>query len=198
MLNNSGKATLLLLTGLMMSSVAMADSGETVQGGSGNVTLSVPVTTTTCSVSIPETAITFNTITKNSAAPLGTVLDDKKFDINFKDCVLDSMSIKTVASDYIKDLPGSDDTGAFDSSTDPDQALYYRILLPKDPQIKSGGILFTSGDKYFNMKGGPLVIYPGAADYTLSSKIRLVSSGKNRSNLTQNVTGSFNYLVTYN
>lgn len=198
MLNNSGKATLLLLTGLMMSSVAMADSGETVQGGSGNVTLSVPVTTTTCSVSIPETAITFNTITKNSAAPFGTVLDDKKFDINFKDCVLDSMSIKTVASDYIKDLPGSDDTGAFDSSTDPDQALYYRILLPKDPQIKSGGILFTSGDKYFHMKGDPLVIYPGAADYTLSSKIRLVSSGKNRSNLTQNVTGSFNYLVTYN
>ncbi|ECD2400809.1 hypothetical protein EW445_17845 [Salmonella enterica subsp. enterica serovar Newport] len=198
MLNNSGKATLLLLTGLMMSSVAMADSGGTVQGGSGNVTLSVPVTTSTCSVSIPDTAITFNTITKNSAAPAGTVLDNQKFDIQFKDCVLDSLSIKTVASDYMKDMPGSTDAAAFDSSTDPDQALYYRILLPNVPEITRGGVLFTSGDKYFDIKGAPLVITPGSADYTLSSKIRLVSSGKERSNLAQNVTGSFNYLVTYN
>ncbi|EPD3105332.1 hypothetical protein ACR8TE_004447 [Salmonella enterica] len=198
MLNNSGKATLLLLTGLMMSSVAMADSGGTVQGGSGNVTLSVPVTTTTCSVSFPDSAITFNTIAKNSAAPAGTVLDNQKFDIQFKDCALDSLSIHTVANNYVGD-GNSGDVGSFDSSTDPDHALYYRILLPKDSERKSGGILYTGGNRYVNLNNdAPLIISPDSADYTFSSQIQLTSSGKDRSNLAQTVTGGFTYLVTYN
>ncbi|EEC0525047.1 hypothetical protein OS326_004453, partial [Salmonella enterica] len=45
-----GAAGALLLAGLMMSAGAMAASGDPVQGGSGSVTINVPIVTSTCSV----------------------------------------------------------------------------------------------------------------------------------------------------
>ncbi|EFQ6392047.1 hypothetical protein HZ423_004767, partial [Salmonella enterica] len=48
-----GAAGALLLAGLMMSAGAMAASGDPVQGGSGSVTINVPIVTSTCSVTMP-------------------------------------------------------------------------------------------------------------------------------------------------
>ncbi|EAM1290819.1 hypothetical protein D5693_21235 [Salmonella enterica] len=42
-----GAAGALLLAGLMMSAGAMAASGDPVQGGSGSVTINVPIVTST-------------------------------------------------------------------------------------------------------------------------------------------------------
>ncbi|ECD1969414.1 hypothetical protein EWJ11_22055 [Salmonella enterica subsp. enterica serovar Abaetetuba] len=68
-----GVAGALLLAG-MMSAGAMAASGDPVQGGSGTVTINVPIVTSTCSVSVP-TEVNFDPINKNSLAPGGLVYD---------------------------------------------------------------------------------------------------------------------------
>ncbi|ECF9218006.1 hypothetical protein OL032_004499 [Salmonella enterica] len=56
-----GAAGALLLAGLMMSAGAMAVSGDPVQGGSGSVTINVPIVTSTCSVTVP-TEVNFDPI----------------------------------------------------------------------------------------------------------------------------------------
>ncbi|ELS1445642.1 hypothetical protein R4911_003798, partial [Salmonella enterica] len=48
-----GVAGALLLAGLMVSAGVMAASGDPVTGGSGTVTINVPIVTSTCSVSVP-------------------------------------------------------------------------------------------------------------------------------------------------
>ncbi|EAT8443396.1 hypothetical protein E8Q25_23025 [Salmonella enterica] len=60
-----GAAGALLLAGLMMSAGAMAASGDPVQGGSGSVTINVPIVTSTCSVAVP-TEVNFDPIDKKS------------------------------------------------------------------------------------------------------------------------------------
>ncbi|EKR1732460.1 TPA_asm: hypothetical protein G4L33_004947, partial [Salmonella enterica subsp. enterica serovar Madelia] len=62
-----GVAGALLLTGLMVSAGAMAASGDPVQGGSGTVTINVPIVTSTCSVSVP-TEVNFDPTDKSSLA----------------------------------------------------------------------------------------------------------------------------------
>ncbi|EJF5652598.1 hypothetical protein QDX92_004581 [Salmonella enterica] len=60
-----GVAGALLLAGLMVSAGAMAASGDPVTGGSGTVTINVPIVTSTCSVSVP-TEVNFDPIDKNT------------------------------------------------------------------------------------------------------------------------------------
>ncbi|EEI7369187.1 TPA: type 1 fimbrial protein [Salmonella enterica] len=194
-----GVAGALLLAGLMMSTGVMAASGDPVQGGSGTVNLSIPVVTTSCSISVPDTSFTFKEVSKNSADPVWTELDRQKFDILFKNCSMDTLSVSSQAATQATGVPNGD-TGAFDSSSDPDQAFYFRVMLPKEVTgLKGGGIVYVNGDKYFNLKGiNPLIITPSSDDYTLSNNILLLSSGKSRTNIASTVNGSFTYQVTYN
>ncbi|EHS2457525.1 type 1 fimbrial protein [Salmonella enterica] len=193
-----GVAGALLLAGLMVSVGAMAASGDPVTGGSGTVNLSIPVMTTSCSISVPNTSFTFKALSKNRTDKVWTVLDKQKFDILFKDCSLDALSVKLQAATLPTDY-STGDTAAFDSSSDPDQAFYYRVMLPKeDTAIKAGGIHYTNGDGYFNLTGASsVIINPSSDDYTLSSNILLMSSGKSRTNVASTVNGSFNYNITY-
>ncbi|EBE9117280.1 hypothetical protein C8507_21175, partial [Salmonella enterica] len=79
-----GAAGALLLAGLMVSAGAMAASGDPVQGGSGTVTINVPIVTSTCSVSVP-TEVNLDPINKNSLSPGGLVAS-KNFDTVFSNC----------------------------------------------------------------------------------------------------------------
>ncbi|ECW1489495.1 hypothetical protein CWV00_22625 [Salmonella enterica] len=79
-----GAAGALLLSGLMMSADAMAASGDPVQGGSGTVTINVPIVTSTCSVSVP-TEVNLDPINKNSMRSVGLV-ERKNFDTVFSNC----------------------------------------------------------------------------------------------------------------
>ncbi|EJB9296266.1 hypothetical protein MXH15_003182, partial [Salmonella enterica] len=79
-----GAAGALLLAGLMVSAGAMAASGDTVQGGSGSVTINVPIVTSTCSVSVP-TEVNLDPINKNSMFA-GRLVESKSFDTVFSNC----------------------------------------------------------------------------------------------------------------
>ncbi|EKH8692074.1 hypothetical protein WD174_005068 [Salmonella enterica] len=79
-----GVAGALLLTGLMVSAGAMAASGDPVQGGSGTVTINVPIVTSTCSVSVP-TEVNFDPINKNSLRFSGLIAS-RNLDVAFSNC----------------------------------------------------------------------------------------------------------------
>ncbi|EBV2925722.1 hypothetical protein ABL26_004753 [Salmonella enterica subsp. enterica serovar Oranienburg] len=119
-----GAAGALLLAGLMMSAGAMAASGDPVQGGSGSVTINVPIVTSTCSVAVP-TEVNFEAIDKKSIIGDGSAhyVATKTMDITLSDCSGKTLLMST------RDHPALDDVDGYFSSGDPDHALSYRILV---------------------------------------------------------------------
>ncbi|ELO9060249.1 hypothetical protein R1G83_004578, partial [Salmonella enterica] len=80
-----GAAGALLLAGLMMSAGAMAASGDPVQGGSGSVTINVPIVTSTCSVAVP-TEVNFDPVDKNSLTGYTAFIAIKELDMTLSNC----------------------------------------------------------------------------------------------------------------
>ncbi|MGU6849134.1 hypothetical protein ACV2FH_24425 [Salmonella enterica subsp. enterica serovar Sandiego] len=123
-----GVAGALLLTGLMVSAGAMAASGDPVTGGSGTVTINVPIVTSTCSVSVP-TEVNLDPLDKNSQPEAGLVASKIS---NCKDKTL-QMRVQTAN-------PMVGGTFAYFDSGDPDHAFYYDIMVPQDAEITGGGM----------------------------------------------------------
>ncbi|EBZ5930761.1 type 1 fimbrial protein [Salmonella enterica subsp. enterica serovar Weslaco] len=128
-----GVAGALLLTGLMVSAGAMAASGDPVTGGSGTVTINVPIVTSTCSVSIP-TEVNLDPVNKNSL-PSGTSIEGKNFDTVFSNCKDKTLQMSVQASN-----PMGIGIFAYFDSGDPDHVFYYYIQPPQDAEITGGGI----------------------------------------------------------
>ncbi|EAX7075659.1 hypothetical protein BJK69_25400, partial [Salmonella enterica] len=134
-----GVAGALLLAGLMVSAGAMAASGDPVTGGSGTVTINVPIVTSTCSVSVP-TEVNLDPVNKNSLLTLrGTFIESKNFDTVFSNCKDKTLQMSVQASHSIP----TGDVALFDSG-DPDHAFFYEIQPPKDADITGGGMTDNS------------------------------------------------------
>ncbi|EKR1732391.1 TPA_asm: hypothetical protein G4L33_004857, partial [Salmonella enterica subsp. enterica serovar Madelia] len=80
-----GVAGALLLAGLMVSAGTMAASGDPVTGGSGTVTINVPIVTSTCSVSVP-TEVNFDPTDKSSLIGGPRIVNTKEMDITLSHC----------------------------------------------------------------------------------------------------------------
>ncbi|ECH9523098.1 hypothetical protein ZI49_23935 [Salmonella enterica subsp. enterica] len=189
-----GAAGALLLAGLMMSADAMAASGDRVQGGSGSVTINVPIVTSTCSVAVP-TEVNFDPVNKNSIiVEPNRIFAMKDFNITLSNC--SSQTIKMIAGRHDVSLNG--DKGYFNSG-DPDNALFYKIYFPNSAEI-TGGIyagdsLLVDLDALEARKA--LIIKPNSDSYKIASTIKIFSSGKDVSNLGTTVSGGFDYIFTY-
>ncbi|EEI9370090.1 hypothetical protein B5A37_004160 [Salmonella enterica subsp. enterica serovar Chester] len=190
-----GAAGALLLAGLMMSADAMAASGDPVQGGSGSVIINVPIVTSTCSVAVP-TEVNFGPVNKNSIIVYPSrILAMKDFNITLSNCSGKTLMLTTHAhaiSQYNTD-------GNFGFG-DPDHALLYQIYVPMSPEITGGHYL--SGDYWIADLMGPstpsaLTIKPNSDSYKIASEIYLLSAGKDVSRLSSTVSGSFDYVFTY-
>ncbi|EDT6782631.1 hypothetical protein AC861_004541 [Salmonella enterica subsp. enterica] len=183
-----GVAGALLLTGLMVSAGAMAASGDPVQGGSGTVTINVPIVTSTCSVSVP-TEVNFDPINKNSLAPGGLVAS-KNFDTVFSNC-----KDKTLQMSVQTANPMAGGSWAYFDSGDPDHELYYNIQPPQDAEITVGA--WTNG--LFELDNTrPVLIKPGSDNYTMSSKVNLYgAAGGSLANIGSALSTSFTYNITY-
>ncbi|EKT1297966.1 hypothetical protein QDW86_004849 [Salmonella enterica] len=127
-----GVAGALLLAGLMVSAGAMAASGDPVTGGSGTVTINVPIVTSTCSVSVP-TEVNLDPFDKNSL-PSGDFIASKNFDTVFSNC-----KDKTLQMSVQTANPMGAGIWAYFDSGDPDHAFYYNIQPPQDAEIMGGG-----------------------------------------------------------
>ncbi|EHS2457522.1 type 1 fimbrial protein [Salmonella enterica] len=187
-------AGVLLLAGLMMSAGAMAASGDPVQGGSGTVTINVPIVTSTCSVSMP-TEVNLDPVDKNSLTGGGKrVVKSKRMDITLSHCsgeVL-QMSMRGHAVSPTSDIDG------YFSSGDPDHALEYEILVPMSPEIPNGQS--SSGASWYVYLNNtyPFTIYPGSDREIISPLILLTKvSQANITNLGSAVSGGFDYTFTY-
>ncbi|EAB2306789.1 hypothetical protein SKB45_004686 [Salmonella enterica] len=186
-----GAAGALLLAGLMMSAGAMAASGDPVQGGSGSVTINVPIVTSTCSVTVP-TEINFDPVDKKSIIGDGAArsVAQKNMDITLSGCSGKTLLMSTRAHAI---SPALNVRGNF-SSGDPDNVLGYVISYPNLPEISGGSI--SSFLMYLD-NTHPLTIKPNSDTYLMASKIYLESTGKNPSNLGTTVSGGFDYTFTY-
>ncbi|ECC5707796.1 hypothetical protein C5827_17005 [Salmonella enterica] len=187
-----GAAGALLLAGLMMSTGAMAASGDPVQGGSGSVTINVPIVTSTCSVTMP-TELNFDPINKNSIIIYpNRILAMKDFNITLSNC--SGKTINMIAARH--DLNLTDVTGRFNSG-DPDNALLYSIYFLKLADITSGHAY--SGEYWLmNLDAmDPVIIQPTSDNLQIPSSMKLLSSGKDISNLGTTVSGGFDYVFTY-
>ncbi|EOF5992384.1 hypothetical protein ACK1FU_004850, partial [Salmonella enterica] len=127
-----GVAGALLLAGLMVSAGAMAASGDPVTGGSGTVTINVPIVTSTCSVSVP-TEVNLDPVNKNSL-PSGSFIESKNFDTVFSNC-----KDKTLQMSVQTANPMPAGLWAYFDSGDPDHVFYYNIQPPQDAEITGGG-----------------------------------------------------------
>ncbi|ECC2479340.1 hypothetical protein FOK40_23275 [Salmonella enterica] len=185
-----GVAGALLLAG-MVSAGAMAASGDPVTGGSGTVTINVPIVTSTCSVSMP-TEVNLDPVNKNSLPP-GQWIEGKNFDTVFSNCKDKTlqMSVQASNSTYSGGAYANFDSG------DPDNALYYDIQPPKDAEITGGGTTYASSRVFALDNTRPVLIKPGSDNYTMSSKVDLIHFGSNAANLGSAVSGSFTYNITY-
>ncbi len=185
----------LLLAGLMMGEGAMAASGDPVQGGSGSVTINVPIVTSTCSVAVP-TEVNFDPVDPKSIIGDGVMSDlapKGKMDITLSGCSGKALQMTTNAHTI---SPISFGDGYF-SSGDPDHALKYRILVPMSAEII--GQDWTEGS-YFLMSminTKPVIIKPNSDTYVIASEIHLKSTGNSASNLGSAVSGGFDYTFTY-
>ncbi|EAQ3459928.1 hypothetical protein N6E20_002949 [Salmonella enterica] len=185
-----GAAGALLLAGLMVSAGAMAASGDPVQGGSGTVTINVPIVTSTCSVSVP-TEVNLDPINKNSLSPGGLVAS-KNFDTVFSNCKDKTLQMSVQTANSI----GAGTCAYFDSG-DPDRVFYYSIQLPQDAEITGGGAA-TSFRVFALDNTRPVLIKPGSDNYTMSSKVNLYgAAGGSLANIGSALSGSFTYNVTY-
>ncbi|EGL9097938.1 hypothetical protein LCU60_003973 [Salmonella enterica] len=187
-----GAAGALLLAGLMMSAGAMAASGDPVQGGSGSVTINVPIVTSTCSVTMP-TEVNFDPVNKNSIDPK-RILAMKDFNITLSNCSGKILLMSTRAHDVSTATNMRE--GNF-SSGDPDHALGYVISYPNVPEI-TGGYPSVISLMYLD-NTHPLTIKPNSDTYLIASNIYLLILGKDVSNLNlgSTVSGGFDYTFTY-
>ncbi|EDV7107571.1 type 1 fimbrial protein [Salmonella enterica subsp. enterica] len=187
-----GAAGALLLAGVMMSAGAMAASGDPVQGGSGSVTINVPIVTSTCSVTMP-TEVNFDPVNKNSIDPK-RILAMKDFNITLSNCSGKILLMSTRAHDVSTATNMRE--GNF-SSGDPDHALGYVISYPNVPEI-TGGYPSVISLMYLD-NTHPLTIKPNSDTYLIASNIYLLILGKDVSNLNlgSTVSGGFDYTFTY-
>ncbi|EGS3356128.1 hypothetical protein I6Q67_004479 [Salmonella enterica subsp. enterica serovar Sandiego] len=186
-----GVAGALLLAGLMVSAGAMAASGDPVTGGSGTVTINVPIVTSTCSVSMP-TEVNLDPIDKNSL-PTGTFIESKNFDTVFSNCKDKILQMSVQAAS----ISGDYRTGVFDSG-DPDRLFYYDIQPPQDAEITGGGATFASSRVFVLDNTLPVLIKPGSDNYTMSSKVDLSHyAGVSTANVGSALSTSFTYNITY-
>ncbi|EKO4981342.1 type 1 fimbrial protein [Salmonella enterica] len=187
-----GVAGALLLAGLMVSAGAMAASGDPVTGGSGTVTINVPIVTSTCSVSVP-TEVNFDSININSL-PSGTFIASKNFDTVFSNCKDKTLQMSVQAPHSI-----SSGSNAYFDSGDPDQVFNYEIELPKDADITGGGMIDNSSRIFALNNTKPVLIKPGSDNYTMSSKVDLSrwTSRSSLANVGSALSTSFTYNITY-
>ncbi|EDT7384674.1 type 1 fimbrial protein, partial [Salmonella enterica subsp. enterica] len=186
-----GVAGALLLTGLMVSVGAMAASGDPVTGGSGTVTINVPIVTSTCSVSVP-TEVNFDSININSL-PSGSFIASKNFDTVFSNCKDKALQMSVQASSILPD--GMRKYGYFDSG-DPDHIFYYDIQPPQDAEITGGDAHIGSTRVFALDNARPVLIKPGSDNYTMSSKVDLSHNSGNMANLGSALSASFTYNIT--
>ncbi|EDV0529335.1 hypothetical protein NY70_005215 [Salmonella enterica subsp. enterica] len=188
-----GVAGALLLAGLMVSAGAMAASGDPVTGGSGTVTINVPIVTSTCSVSVP-TELNFDSININSLPP-GGFGASKNLDTVFSNCKDKTLQMSVLASN-----PFSTGAGAYFDSGDPDHALNYNIQPPLDAEITGGGLIYNSSRVFALDNTSPVLIKPGSDNYTMSSKVDLSRAswtGISLANVGSALSTSFTYNITY-
>ncbi|EDN4466064.1 hypothetical protein GVC16_003838 [Salmonella enterica] len=179
----------LLLAG-MMSAGAMAASGDPVTGGSGTVTINVPIVTSTCSVSVP-TEVNLDPLDKNSQPEAGLVAS-KNFDTVFSNCKDKTLQMSVQASNPM----GGANSWAYFDSGDPDHAFYYNIQPPKDAEITGGGTNLSF--RVFDLVNfNPVLIKPGSDNYTMSSKVNLYRGIGGMANVGSAVSASFTYNITY-
>ncbi|ECS5287557.1 type 1 fimbrial protein [Salmonella enterica subsp. enterica serovar Durban] len=193
-----GAAGALLLAGLMMSAGAMAASGDPVTGGSGTVTINVPIVTSTCSVAVP-TQVNLDPVDKNSLNLSNTYVTGKDFDIVFSNCKDKNLQMSVQASRPTPSIGTGAAGGLFDSG-DPDGEFHYALLLPKDADITGGGVPYGGSTKVFATDNThPVLIKPGSDNYTLTSNVELSTwgSGSSMANVGSALSASFTYNVTY-
>lgn len=191
-----GAAGALLLAGVMMSTGAMAASGDPVTGGSGTVAINVPIVTSTCSVSAP-TSVSFDPIGRNQIIPgergmiLGlanNLITKTTFNMTFTNCQGILMRVDIRYPDH--EHPGYyiAPQGMFYSG-DPDHALRYDIELPSIPGVIVGGsIMDLFGFTYLT---------PDSDNFIFSPTIKLLSNGISVDNLGTQLIGAFEYILTY-
>ncbi|EDW0018551.1 hypothetical protein HJ49_005040, partial [Salmonella enterica subsp. enterica] len=161
-----GAAGALLLAGLMMNAGAMAASGDPVQGGSGSVTINVPIVTSTCSVAVP-TEVNFDPVNKNSIVIYPSmILTTKDMNITLSNCSGKILVMSTRAHEV---STAHRTIGNF-SSGDPDNVLGYVISYPNLPEISGGSI---SNFLMYLDNTHPLTIKPNSDTYLIASKIWL-------------------------
>ncbi|EFQ7417355.1 type 1 fimbrial protein [Salmonella enterica] len=188
-----GVAGALLLAGLMVSAGAMAASGDPVQGGSGTVTINVPIVTSTCSVSMP-TEVNLDPVNINSL-PSGTFIESKNFDTVFSNCKDKTLQMSVQASN-----PFAAGTFAYFDSGDPDHVFNYDIQPPGGAEITGGGLNYNSLRIFALDNTRPVLIKPGSDNYTMSSKVDLSISGWtgiSLANVGSAISASFTYNITY-
>ncbi|EKB5319540.1 type 1 fimbrial protein [Salmonella enterica] len=185
-----GVAGALLLAGLMVSAGAMAASGDPVQGGSGTVTINVPIVTSTCSVSVP-TEVNLDPVNKNSLSS-GNLVASKNFDTVFSNC-----KDKTLQMSVQTANPTGAGVWAYFDSGDPDHNLLYNIQTPQDAEIMGGGT--NASFRVFDLDNiRPVLIKPGSDNYTMSSKVNLYgAAGNYLANIGSALSTSFTYNITY-
>ncbi|EGG4262981.1 hypothetical protein HIX60_004390 [Salmonella enterica] len=189
-----GVAGALLLAGLMVSAGAMAASGDPVQGGSGTVTINVPIVTSTCSVSVP-TEVNFDPTDKSSLTGGPRIVNTKEMDITLSHCNGKTLLMNTRAHA----VSPSDFTSGYFSSGDPDNVLKYNIYVPRSEEI-TGGKASTGSGQYWlpDMRNtNPLTIKPNSDSYQIASLINLISAASNSTNVGSAVSGGFDYTFTY-
>ncbi|EOF6472839.1 hypothetical protein ACK100_004853, partial [Salmonella enterica] len=165
-------------------------SGDPVTGGSGTVTINVPIVTSTCSVSMP-TEVNLDPVNKNSL-PSGTFIESKNFDTVFLNCKDKTLQMSVQASSS-----GDNRRGIFDSG-DPDHVFNYDIQPPKDAEITGGGANLASSRVFVIDNTSPVLIKPGSDNYTMSSKVDLSHYvGRSVANVGPALSTSFTYNITY-
>ncbi|EAA3660106.1 type 1 fimbrial protein [Salmonella enterica] len=187
-----GVAGALLLTGMMVSAGAMAASGDPVTGGSGTVTINVPIVTSTCSVSVP-TEVNLDPIDKNSLPSHSAWLESKTFDTVFSNCKDKILQMSVQASNT--ELAGA---GGYFDSGDPDHVFEYDIQTPQDADITGGGITFSPSRLFALDNTRPVLIKPGSDNYTMTSTVDLsYLTGISLANVGSAISTSFTYNITY-
>ncbi|EDT7384660.1 hypothetical protein VQ335_004464 [Salmonella enterica] len=187
-----GVAGALLLAGLMVSAGAMAASGDPVTGGSGTVTINVPIVTSTCSVSMP-TEVNFDPTDKSSLTGGNRIVNTKEMDITLSHCNGKILLMNTRG--HV--VSPSDNISGYFSSGDPDHALKYKIYVPISAEI-SGGLAYTGSYWLLYLSNtGSLTIRPNSDSYQIASLIKLISAASNSTNVGSAVSGGFDYTFTY-
>ncbi|EFT5808992.1 hypothetical protein H2342_004756, partial [Salmonella enterica] len=164
-----------------------------VTGGSGTVTINVPIVTSTCSVSVP-TEVNLDPIDKNSL-PSSQWIEGKNFDTVFSNCKDKTLQMSVQASN-----PTSYNGGlyAYFDSGDPDHVFFYDIQPPKDAEITGGGATLASSRVFALDNTRPVLIKPGSDNYTMSSKVDFSRwVGNSLANVGSALSTSFTYNITY-